>query len=208
MIFMLKGQSDIISAIIIIIIAIGLLATAYTWGLPLIQKRQDTAIAERVSNYFSNDNSNSIQKKIVSVATNGGEDTFTNDVSGFWQLVPSETFSIDNNSISFTFFSRVSNIAPGQWVSLNGVSCPAVSGSVGEDPYSVCARADTLSDGYNITYEIQFRSLQGSNQGYEIYLIQNPSGLLTSTVKLLRIQKGDSYTSGNLIITEVKILLG
>lgn len=208
MIFMLKGQSDIISAIIIIIIAIGLLGTAYTWGLPLIQKQQDTALAERVSNYFSNDNTNSIQKKIVSVATNGGEDIFTNDVSGFWQLVPNGTFSINNNSISFTFFSRVSNVATGQWVSLNGVSCPAVSGSIGEDPYSVCARADTLSNGYNITYKLQFRLLQGNGKGYEIYLLQHPSGLLTSTVKLLRIQKGNSYTSGNLIITEVKILLG
>jgi hypothetical protein len=208
MIFMLKGQSDIISAIIIIIIAIGLVGTAYTWGLPLIQKQQDTAMVERVSNYFSNDNVNSIQKKVISVATNGGEETFTEDVSGFWQLVPNGTFSVNNNSLSFTFFSRVSNIATGQWVPLNGVSCPAVSGSVGEDPYSVCARADSLSNGYNITYKVQFRALQGNNQGYEIYLIQHPSGLLTSTARLLRIGKGQSYTSGNLIITEVKILLG
>jgi hypothetical protein len=210
---MLKGQSDIISAIIIIVIAIGLVGTAYTWGLPLIQKQQDTALAERVTNYFSNDNTNSIQKKIVSVATNGGEATFTEDVSGFWQLVPNGTFSIDNNSLSFTFFSRVSNVATGvQWVPLNGVSCPAPSGSVGEDPYAVCARADLLSNGYNITYKVQFRALQGSDQGYEIYLLQHPSGLLTSTAKLLRIQKGDSKTVSvngqNLIITEVKILLG
>jgi hypothetical protein len=87
MIFMLKGQSDIISAIIIIVIAIGLVGTAFTWGLPLIQKQQDTAMVERVANYFSNDNTNSIQKEIVSVATNGGEESFTEDVPGFWQLV-------------------------------------------------------------------------------------------------------------------------
>lgn len=205
---MLKGQSDIISAIIIVVIAIGLVGTAYTWGLPLIQKQQDTALAERVTNYFSNDNTNSIQKKIVSVATNGGEDTFAEDVSGFWQLVPNGAFSIDNNSLSFTFFSRVSNVATGQWVPLNGVSCPAPSGSVGEDPYAICARADLLSNGYNITYKVQFRALLGAGQGYEIYLLQHPSGSLTSTAKLLRIQKGNSYTSGNLIITEVKILLG
>jgi len=75
MILMLKGQSDIISIVLIIIIAIGLVSTAYTWGIPLIQKQQDTALVVRVANFFSNDNVNSLQKKIVSVATNGGEES-------------------------------------------------------------------------------------------------------------------------------------
>lgn len=212
MIIMFKGQSDIISAVIIIVIAVGLVGTAYTWGIPLIQKQQDTALVERVSNYFGNDNVNSLQKEILSVATNGGEETFSEDVSGFWQLIPNGTADINNNSMSFTFFSRVSNIATGQWVSLNGVACPAKAGTVGDDSYAVCARADSILNGYNITYKIQFRPLQSSNQIYEIYLLQSPSGLLTSTAKLLRIQKNNAYTLNangqNLIITEIKILLG
>lgn len=213
MILMLKGQSDIISIILIILIAIGLVGTAYTWGIPLIQKQQDTALVERVANYFSNDNVNSIQKKIISVATAGGEETFSEDVSGFWQLIPNGAIIVDNNSLTFTFFSKVSNIANGTWVTLNGVPCPAPSGNVGEDSYALCARSDPLSNGYNITYRVQFRPLQGSTQGYEIYLLQSPSGVLTSTAKVLRIQKGSSYTvtsptEQNLIIAEVKILLG
>lgn len=208
---MLKGQSDIISAVIIIIIAVGLVGTAYTWGLPLIQKQQDTALVERATNYFSNDNVNSIQKKITLVATNGNADTFTGDISGLWQLVPNGVSSVNNNSLSFTFFSRVTNIATGQWVSLNGVSCTVPPGSVGEDSYAVCARADTLRNGYNITYRVQFRPLLGST-GFEIYLVQNPSGLLTSTAKVIRVSAGNSYSTTvkgqNLIITEVKVLLG
>jgi hypothetical protein len=216
MVLMLKGQTDILSAIIIIIIAIGLVGTAYTWGIPLIQKQQDTSLVERVEGYFRWDNENSIEKKIVSVATNGGEASFSEDVSGLWELVPNSSISVDNNSLSFNFFARVSNIAPlpkDQWVSLNGVPCPAVSGFIGDDAYALCARADSVPNGFNIMYKVQFRPLQSSSQWYEIVLLQHPSGLLNSTSKMLRIQRGDSYTTTaptgqNLIITEVKILLG
>lgn len=212
MILMLKGQSDIISIVLIIIIAIGLVSTAYTWGIPLIQKQQDTSLVERIASYFGNDNVNSIQKKIVSVATNGGEESFSEDASGFWQLTPNSSSSVFNNSLSFTVFSRVSNIAVGSWTSLNGVSCPASAGNVGEDPYALCARADPIGNGFNVTYLVQFRPLYSSTQGYEIFLLQHASGLNSSVAKVLRIQKGSSYTSNvngqNLIIIEAKILLG
>jgi hypothetical protein len=213
---MVKGQTDILSAVIIIIIAVGLVGTAYNWGIPLIQKQQDTSLVERVEGYFRGDIENSIEKKIVSVATTSGEETFSEDVPGLWQLVPNSSLSIDNNSLSFNFFARVSNIAPlqkDQWISLNGVPCPPNPGFIGEDAYAVCARADSVSNGYNIMYKIQFRPLQGGSQWYEIVLLQHPSGLLNSTSKTLRIERGNSYattttTGQNLIITEVKILLG
>ena len=212
MILMLKGQSDIISIVLIIIIAIGLVSTAYTWGIPLIQKQQDTSLVQRVASYFSNDNVNSVQKKIVYVATNGGEESFTEDTSGFWNLASNSSTSIFNNSLSFTVFSRVSNVAVGSWTSLNGVPCPASSGTVGEDPYALCARADPLGNGFNVTYLVQFRPLYSNAQGYEIFLLQHPSGLSSSVSKVLRIQKGNSYATTingqNLIIIEAKILLG
>ena len=210
MVLMLKGQTDIISAIIVLVIAVGLVGTAYTWGIPLIQKQQDTALVDRVASYFNSDNS--LQKKIIFVATNGGEITFSEDVAGLWQLIPNNTVSVDNNSISFSFFARVSNIAIGQWVSLNGVPCPAQSGTISEEPYALCAKADSAPNGFNIIYKVQFRPLQSGTQGYAIYLLQHPSGLLSSTSKVLRIQRGDSYSADvngqDLIITEIKILLG
>jgi hypothetical protein len=209
MIFMSKAQVDIVSAIIIIIIAIGLVSSAYLWGLPLIQKRQDAALVERVSNYFSQKNENSLPNKIERIANTGGEDTFTLDVNGLWVLDPSE------NSISFTFFSRVSNIGSAAWVSLTtAASCPPSVGTLGIDkPSVVCARADTLADGYNITYKIWFRQLDesGGARGYKIKLVQHPTSPLTSTGKSVRIFRGDISTVPGvqtLIITEIKILFG
>jgi hypothetical protein len=206
---MSKAQADIISAIIIIIIAIGLVSSAYMWGLPMIQKKQDEALAERVSNYFNQNNENSLPSKIKFIADNGGEETFSLDVSGLWTLNTTE------NSISFTFFNKVSNIGSATWISLtSGASCPPSTGTVGIDkPSVVCARADTLADGYDITYKIWFRQLDesGGTRGYKISLIQHPGGPAASTGNSVRIFRGDVKTVTDvktLIITEIKILFG
>jgi len=208
MIFMSKAQADIISAIIIITIAIGLVSAAYLWGLPLIQKRQDAALVERVANYFNQKNENSLSSKIEYIANSGGEETFNLDVNGLWKLDTTE------NSISFTFFSRVSNIGSAAWISLTtGASCPPSTGTLGIDkPSVVCARADTLADGYNITYKIWFRQLDESSgaRGYKIKLVPY-TGVLTSAGKSVRIFRGSIDTVPGvqtLIITEIKILFG
>jgi hypothetical protein len=210
MIFMSKAQSDIISALIIITIAIGLVSSAYMWGLPLIQKRQDAALSERVSNYFDQKNENSLPSEIEYVANNGGEQTFNLDVDGLWLLSPSE------NSISFTFFSRATNIGKDDWISLTtGATCPPSIGVIGIDkPSVVCARSGNLADGFNITYKVWFRRLNESSgiRFYEINLTQDLRGPLTSTGKNVRISRAGVSNiplgGQTLINTEIKILFG
>jgi hypothetical protein len=209
---MSKAQADIISALIIIIIALGLVATAYLWGLPLIQKQQDAALSDRVFNYFyqKNENDNSLSSKIQYVASNGGEDTFNLDVSGIWMLEPTE------NSISFTFFSRASNLGTSAWITLtSGATCPPSSGTIGVDnPSVICARADTLYNGYNITYKVWFRQLNVSSgtTASLINLTRDLRGPSSSTGKTVRISRGDvsNVLAGGktLINTEIKILFG
>lgn len=217
----IKAQSDIISAVIIIVIAIGLVGTAYTWGLPLIQKRQDQAVVDRTSSYFNQDNDNSLTKKIESIAKNGVEDTFSVDVNGLWILKACDDIGTcgsnndESNSLTFSIFSRVSNTATNQgWITLSSAeTCPPQIGSLGQNPYVVCVRADSYANGYNITYKVQFRELDANpTNGFKIILLPQISNLNTSTSKSLRIIRGNVYTTSlsgkTLIITEVKILLG
>lgn len=224
-----KGQSEIISSVIIIVIAIGLVGTAYTWGMPLIQKRQDSALIDRTFNYFNDISSNSLAKKIEFVASNGGEDTFSLDVNGLWILYPCRDadigvggcmsgYDFENNSIQFSLYSRVSNIAVNQgWITLSSQeACPAGNAALGSKPYVVCVRADSFGGGYNITYRVQFRELEESasaQRGFKFELMPAISALTTSTGKSLRITRGNVYSQDvgggkTLIITEVKILLG
>ena len=72
-----KSQVDIISAILVITIALTLVSIAYFWGIPLIQKREASAIIERASKHFDRNNVNSLTRKIEYIARMGGEDTFT-----------------------------------------------------------------------------------------------------------------------------------
>ena len=224
---LLKGQSDVISAVLILVIAIGLVGTAYVWGIPLIQKRQDSAYSDRVDSYFDQSGM-SIVGKISTIAANGGEDTFTSDVSGIWTLNPcvdavdtscaqQPYYNFENNSLEFSFFSTVSQYGVGQgWITLSSTDpCPSPSANVGQNPYVVCVRSDTNGNGYNVTFKVQFRELDTSDdtQGFKIVLIPTIPNLNTSTANSIKISRGNVFStidsSGKtLIVTEVNILLG
>jgi hypothetical protein len=224
----MKAQADIISSVIIIIIAIGLVSTAYMWGMPLIQKRQDSALVDRAYGFFDRNNFNSLVKKIEYVAKNGGEDTFTLDISGIWILYPcpssdglgcscgaAEPCNSENNSIQFSFPSRASNIAVNSnWVPINSPN-PSYFGTLGIDDVSVVlAKSESAGDGFNITYKLWFRELNESlNIGYKVDIMPSGTpGITTSVGKSLRISNAGTSTittSGGktLIITEIKIFL-
>jgi hypothetical protein len=208
-----KAQTEIISVILIITLVIALTGTILTWALPLIQKRQDAAVAERVAGYFNQDNSNSLPSEIEFIANTGGEKTFSFDVNGL--LFLNET----GNWLSFTFFSKVRDVCltgePGcpssGWVSKTvGATCPPSTGLIGKDKASVvCERADAIADGFNITHRIYFRRLYDATgtKGIEIDLVKHEASPPTSTGKMLRMfystREGEPISA-----TKVKILLG
>lgn len=215
---MLKAQSDVISAVIIVAIALSLASTGYLWGMPLIQKRQSIAVTERVFNYFDPANSNSLPNTIEHIANNGGEKPFQVDVDGFWILNETE------NSIQFTFSSKTSNMAVNTQYPISltrGVQCiPSPSppnGTIGLDSSSVvCANALTYGDVINITYKVWFRELYenpftSSPKGVRIKLVKDPASLSTSTSRSIKISFSASKTEivdGKTLITkEIKILL-
>ncbi|MDI6798555.1 MAG: hypothetical protein QMD12_00960 [Candidatus Aenigmarchaeota archaeon] len=209
-----KAQADIIAAVLIIIIAISLAATAYMWGIPLIQKRQDMAIVERVYSSFDKNNANSLTRKIEFIANNGGEDTFTLDVNGIWILYPADSQG-ESNSIYFTFRSRASNLATNiNWIPLSSANTNPTATVGIDDPSVVFGRADSSEGAYNITYKLWFRQLNGTDRNYLIKLLpRNPGYPNRSTAKTIRISRGEikqdpQDPTGKLIITEIKILFG
>jgi hypothetical protein len=213
---MTKAQADIVSAVIIVIIALGLMSSAYMWGFPLIQKRQDTAIADRTDSYFNQNNANSLPNVIESIANNGGEKTFSVNTNGIWILDP------DKNYIEFTFLSKVSKFAvdTAYPISLTlGAQCtPQPSnGTLGLDKSSVvCVQASQIGDRINVTYRIWFRELYenpylDTGRGYKIQLEQADAGILSSTNKEITISfstpSQETINGKTLITKEIKILL-
>lgn len=220
-IFGKKAISEIISVVLVVLMGIALVSTAYMWGMPMISKKQDTIEIERLYSYFDRTNSNSLVKKIEFIAKNGGEDTFVSGVDGLWVLHEHDEGGEDANSLEFTTFSKVSNIAISdpdtgiEWVALTpGGSCPPGSGMIGLDPsYVVCAKAEPVSDGFGITYKVLFREVYEATgtKSYKINLVKHQSGQTSSSSESIKISRGSvtSQVQGGktLIITEIKILL-
>lgn len=217
----MKGVSTIIAAVLVVTIAIGLTSTAYIWGAPLIQKRQEASVSEKVFSQFSQSNLNSLPKMIEDVANNRGVRSFTVGADGLWIFNPAE------DSIEFSFPSKTSNIAADTQspVSLTtGVQCTGASppnspspatGALGQDSSSVvCARAISSQGFFNITYKVWFRELDDNpfspKQGFKIDLEQD-AGQLTSTGRTVTITFSDStqqVVDGKTLITKkIKILL-
>jgi len=209
---MRKAQADIISAVLIIIMGLGLVSVAYTWGIPLIQKRSDTTVVERTFKTFDANNERSLPKIMQFISNHGGEDVASLDTKGIWFLYPNNSATPENNSLQFSFQSKVSNLAVGQgWIPLSSGNTNPI-GTLGfDDSYVVFGRADTAPGGYNITYKVWFRKLNETttNKIYEIDLAPlQVSGPLISSGKTVRVSRGDVNEKQNLITTEIKILLG
>jgi hypothetical protein len=197
---MLKAQADIISTVIIVLIALSLTSAALMWGLPLIQKRQDSAMVARISRALSQD----LPSKIAYVANVGGSDSLTIDANGIWFLNESR------NVLVFTFFSKVSDKAVERWIGGSACGDDGFNGQSGvlgfDEPCVVCVRADQLSSGYNITYQIGCRELKSETKTYKIEL-KSATGVFASTSKTIRISRRSTTTSDSLIKTEIEIFL-
>jgi len=221
-----KGVSEIIAVIMILVMSAGLLGTALSWGLTMINKRQDSTNVERLYNHFDYDNQDSIGNEIEFVAKNGGQETFSSNIKGLWTLTCTEADDGDEcgdslDILEFVTNNKVSNIAVSTdennigWIALTpGGSCPPISGTVGiNNPYVVCAKSEPFGEGYNMTYRIWLRELYDSSESkiWKINLVKHESGDISKDSNSIKIIRGD-VTTGNqdgktLITTEVKILL-
>lgn len=232
----MKAQQDIISAVLITIIALSLVSSAYFWGKPMIEKSAHSSLVNRVYKSFDRDEYNSLARKIEYVAKYGGEQTFTvniekgaftGDVAWKWELYPcvdetpncictNPTCFSENNSIHFSFITKATNIAVGEGWKPN--TCGSPPGLVGTDePSIVCGKAEMSElggDFYEITYKTWFRELDDdptdpNTRGYKYVLI--PGAVTTSIGKTVKISRGETITKNvggkTLFITEIKIFL-
>lgn len=203
-----KAQGDIVSAVIILLMAISLVSVAYTWGVPLIEKQQSQSMLNRLNSYFDSTREISLPKKIERVANNGGEEIFSSEINGVWTLYE------DDESIEFETFSKITEVAANdEWI---GKDCkadgsPPDSGILGEDSSSViCRKAVTFANAYKLFYRIWYRDLVSSSTGkiFRIDIQMHPSSAASSTSNIVRVSQGQPSSSPTLLTTPVRVILG
>ncbi|MCX8179295.1 MAG: hypothetical protein N3E38_00960 [Candidatus Aenigmarchaeota archaeon] len=203
----MKAQTQVVSVILIIGIAFAAIATILPWSMSMIQKRKDAKTVDDVFNFFL-----LLENKIKTVAQTGGEEVLELKVPGKLTVYPYSTpqplRNEHNNSIYFVFSSKVSNIAPGEWLCLS-TNCNQTA-TLGKDSFGVIiARATKGDDSLLIEYKLWYRDLVDKETGqmYKIFLNTTSNEVASTTIPFLRIQKLRTYSTQSLTITEINIII-
>jgi len=205
---MKKGVSEVISVVMIVTISLALISTILLYAYPMIRKNQDRVSLEKVMAFFAPEASGSFIKKLEYISNFGGAEGINLDVDGIWEIRSYKDNSPFNNSISFSFFSRTTNVRSNQLISLTpGETCPPTNGIIGKDsPFVVCVSGSPVFDGFNITYIVFARNLTSDTQVLttQIYSTQN---IVRSNLKKIRVSREGFYTTqeGGKIIQIVKL---
>lgn len=209
-----KGQVGVVTAVLLAGLVIAGITSALTWGLPLLQKNQDTRTLQD-----SLDSMKGLAEEIEKVANRGGSTEYDMNLGSGSLYLNSQ-----NNSITYTVNSRAAYVSTREWVPLNERDTRGIQltgkgdsyGVAGQDTEGVLlGKADQRGEDYRTRYVIYFREVDDldTDTGYQVDL-QDTEG--SSTVsggrRTIRISKeteetlsGQSKRGGNLVRKKVRI---
>ena len=158
----MKGQTEIISAALIVAMSLALFSAAYLWGWPILQKKQDEEAVKRAYEVFNPENPDSIVNAIENVIKYQTTSRAIGSEKGAW--------NITSDSI---IYSRIFKVSPfpanGKWVFISGN--PKNGGTYYIDEwYAIYGRSTPFSNGFEVQYKIVFLQLNNSydNHNYTI----------------------------------------
>ena len=201
----MKGQSNIISVLIIIFIVTGATATVAPWAYTMIQKKQDMKSIDDVYNFFE-----TLDATIRNVAQNGGEESLTLKVPGKFEIIPDAFSSDDSNSVLFMTESKVSLIAEGGWIPLNTPNINETATLGVDSPSVIFGKAQKSGDKINVQYKLWYRELK-NNAGYSYKIVLKTSNddIKNTTTGFLRVKRigSEEVTGKPLTITKINIIV-
>ena len=210
----MKGQTEVLSAVLLSGILIGVVGSVYFWGIPLIQKNKDNALLESSETFMT-----TLDEKIKFVANNGGRDKVVINVPSIVRFDgQSLELSLETEG---TIYAVDAPIQLGRTSSSNLKWCtpntqpacdpPSPYGSWGiDDPVLFTVKSTEISqNSYTTYYTLDYIELRNDNtlRDYKIELTgSGTSGGFEKTIVIEN--QGDSTTVRNgrtLISSVVKI---
>jgi hypothetical protein len=206
----MKGQSQVVSVIILIVLVMGAIVLVLPWTMTMIQKRKDMKSVDDIYNFFQ-----LLDETIRNIAINGGEESLQLKVPGRFIVYPDLSNSDLNNSIVFSFRGLVSFIAecnlpatPYCWIPLNTPNMNT-TGTLGVDsPSVIFGKTVAADDKLEIQYRLWYRALNDTpTHGYKIVLNTSGNQDASTTVGFIRIQRIKSTSTQSLTTTEINIIV-
>lgn len=193
-----KGQTQLVTAILLTGILIALVTIAYFWGIPLIEKQKDSVRVDNMESLFLE-----LDDKIQSVAKNGGKE----NIEGY-EVMGTMRFLGDgiNDNITASFETSGGIIATGTDIYLAGSG--AENPPVGSEPGVVKVYAEKAGKKYDINMKLYYRNLTTAEDIYKIDLEAVGRRVVGEGKHSIVIEEAGSETIENkkkLHLTKVKI---
>ncbi|QGA80249.1 hypothetical protein [Candidatus Nanohalobium constans] len=195
----MKGQTQAVTAVLITGVIVGGIASAYVWGVPLIEKRQSQSELQSVES-----SSEQLLETIRSVSNEGSQSSSEVDFSLNNGRVEVNS---EENYIDIITFSDSSNYPKGSWSLLEGSSRQGLSFGAGkyalrgEDSSGVLAVKARKGGNSLIRYRVEFRNLRTDTvSGSELRLVDlQVSGAdeASGDVTVELTNKGEEVDSGD-----------
>lgn len=168
---LMKGQTNIISVMLITGILIAAISSAYFWGLPLLEKSRDSAKVERIVEKL---------KEIADIVEIVARDKVSRNVD----INFDGYLKITNKTIELTTFSNAAYVSMKNWVVLNeddyqGIPdvLPEGYGLIGRDrPGVLIAKAGMANNKIRNDFKIVFREIEDLNTKKGTQIVLNIKG--------------------------------
>ncbi|MEM5828173.1 MAG: hypothetical protein QW197_01550 [Candidatus Aenigmatarchaeota archaeon] len=161
---MKRGVSEILSFILIALLVVSLISLILSWGIPYLQKRQDEMKVNIIYQTLFNDLSeSSVQAALrrILIAKSGSERVGGYD--GSW--------NVTQNTITFSFSSKVSPVSPGNWVAIYG--CLKDVCEFPKEPfYVVEVYSEKVQDVYRVSYRLRLKRISVEGDTYTLFFSQ------------------------------------
>ncbi len=153
---MAKGQTEIVSAVLLMGIMVGLVIVAYFWAGPLISKQQDIVKVDNTNRFARTLNDN-----IKSVAKGGGREIMRGyEIPGELSIVEAK------NKLVLEFKVTGTVIQPGEQILIIGDNNQTVA-PLGAEPGFLTVKSEKLDGNtYTIKMELVYRELVTATDSY------------------------------------------
>jgi len=153
-----KGQQQVLSAILLTGILIGIVGSIYLWGIPLIQKNKDIALLQSSEQFMK-----ILDEKVKNIANSGGRDQLRITLPATVRI---DSGASPNQWVMSMYISTQGTIyAIGTEIPLKNSTCTATQGSWGSDePGILCVKSVKLDENkYTTTYTLSYVRLDVPN---------------------------------------------
>lgn len=155
----MKSQQETIGYILMVAILVIVVATAYIWASPMIQKNRDIVIINNAHEFMK-----SLNEKIKSVANNGGRESISIDFG---------VLAFENGMITFSIETLSTIYEPGKRIYfVKNPECQIYDNCIlGEDePELFYVESRRIGEKYYTIYYLTYRKLNSLDQSYKISL--------------------------------------